>query len=80
MNKPKLVKKTSKREQHQQEIKAAMPEVQALCKKYGRSIVNSCVSRIGEYEKKSAQVEKLRREAAELERKLMTGGENAMAV
>ena len=78
--KPKLVKKSSKRDQHRDQIKAAMPEVQALCKKFGRSIVNSCVSRIGEYEKKAAQVEQLRREADALAKKLMDEGSDSIAL
>jgi hypothetical protein len=78
--KPKLVKKASKRDQHRAAIRAAMPEVQALCKKYGRSTVNSCVSRIGEYEKKQAQVEELRAEAEALEKKLMSEGEQVLAI
>lgn len=80
MNKLRTVKRASKREQHQQAIKDAMPEVRKLCERYGRSIVSGCVSRITAFEKKSAQVERLKAEAAALEKKLMDEGANAMAV
>lgn len=58
-------------EQHNETIKAAMPEVRALVRKHGRSIVRSCIERIYRYEKKAAQVEKLKAEAEGLEQKLM---------
>ena len=80
MSKVKPIKRPSKTEQHKEAIKAAMPEVRALCRKHGRSIVRSCIERIYAFEKKSAQVEKLKAEAEELERKLMTDDGSLSAV
>lgn len=71
MKKLQTAKRVSKREQHSQAVEAAMPEVRQLCQKYGRSIVRACVSRIDEYEKKSAEVERLRAEAEALEKRLL---------
>lgn len=80
MKKLQAAKRVSKREQHQNAVKAAMPEVRQLCQKHGRSIVRACVSRIDEYEKKSAQVERLRAEAEALEQKLLeSDGTQAMS-
>ena len=70
-NKVKAIKRPSKMELYNEQIKAAMPEVKALCKRHGRSTVRSCLERIYQYEKKAAQVEKLKAEAEELQRKLM---------
>lgn len=71
MAKPKLVSKPNKRQQFQQRVRAAIPEVRALCERHGTSVISSCVTRIAQYDKKMAQVEKLRAEAARLEQKLM---------
>jgi len=82
MTKPKLVSKPNKRQQFQERVRAAMPDVRALCEKHGTSVISSCVTRIAAYDKKLAQVEKLRAEAARLEQKLMAeeqGGKMANA-
>ena len=71
MNKIKTIKRPSKMQQHNEAIKNAMPEVRALVKKHGRSIVRSCIERIYAFEKKAAQIEKLKAEANALEAKLM---------
>lgn len=82
MNSAKLkaVKKVGKAQARQAALAAAMPEVRALCEKHGRSIVSSCLTRITKYEKKSAEVERLRKEAAALEQKLLSENGNAIAV
>jgi len=71
MSKIRQIRKPSKMDQHNEAIKAAMPEVRALVKKHGRSIIRSCIERIYQYEKKATQVERLKAEADALEQKLM---------
>lgn len=69
--KVRAIRRPSKMDQHRTAIKEAMPEVRALCKKHGRSIVRSCIERIYQFEKKAAQVEKLKAEAEALEKRLL---------
>lgn len=81
MNKMRVVaKKVTKAELRRNALRAAMPEVRALCDKHGRSIVLSCVTRISEYEKKAAEVERMRKEAERLEQKLLEASGQAEAV
>ncbi|MEK6281842.1 MAG: hypothetical protein AABN95_15930 [Acidobacteriota bacterium] len=72
MNTTKLsaVKRVSKAEQRRRSVAVAMPDVREICAKHGRSIVTGCLNRIAELEKKSEQIEKLRKEADALERNL----------
>jgi hypothetical protein len=72
----KAVNNASKSAARRRSMAAAMPEVQALCKKHGRATVTSCVARIAQHEKITAEVEKLRRQAAVLERRLLTESQN----
>ena len=80
MKKPTSIKRVGKAEARKRTLSAAMPEVRALCEKHGRAIVMSCVTRIAQYEKKAAQVERLRQEAAALEKKLLSENDNAIAI
>lgn len=50
--------------------KAAMPEVKRLVKKYGRSAVVNCIGKIREYEKSKDRLAALKREVAQLEKKI----------
>lgn len=47
---------------------AAMPEIKRLVKKYGRTIVASCLVNLKEHDQKLARIAALKREAAELEK------------
>lgn len=49
---------------------AAMPEVKALVKKYGRRVVGSCLTRIREAEKANKKLDAMKREVAALEKRL----------
>lgn len=60
----------SKAEQHRIAIAEAMPDVKELVKKYGITRVNSCLSKLREYDKKARQAAKLHEEAEKLEREL----------
>lgn len=73
-------KRPSKAQLRRDALRVAMPEVRTLCDKYGRSIVLSCVTRISDYEKKAAEVERLRKEAQRLEQRLLDASEQAEAV
>ena len=48
----------------------AWPEVETLVKKYGRRVVQSCITRVRNRERTSAELEKKKREVAALERVL----------
>jgi hypothetical protein len=49
---------------------AAMPEVKALVKKFGRQVIASCLTRIREAEKGTKKLEAMKREVAALEKRL----------
>lgn len=49
---------------------AAMPDVREIVKKHGLTAVNSCLSKLREFDKKARQAQKLRDEADKLEREL----------
>lgn len=49
---------------------AAMPEVKRLVKKYGRSTIANCVAKIREHEKAAQKLLTLKREVAQLEKKI----------
>lgn len=68
----KEAKKTtiSKAEQREREIGAVMPEVRELIKKHGITRVQSCLSRLREFDKTQRKADELRAKADELERKL----------
>lgn len=59
-----------KRDQQKAKRDAAMPEVKKLVKKYGRTAVSSCLSRLAEYDKATRKIAELRKQAAELEKRL----------
>lgn len=50
--------------------KAAMPEVKKLVKKYSRAAVYGCLMQIRAHDKAVQKIERLRKEAAALARKL----------
>lgn len=68
----KEAKKTtpSKAERLRQEVVAAMPEVRELVKKHGITRIQSCLTRLREYDKTQRKAEELRAKADELERGL----------
>lgn len=70
MKEVKKQKPASQSEQRRQAVLAAIPDVRELVKKHGLSVVNSCLTRLREYDKKQRQAQKLRDEADELERAL----------
>lgn len=49
---------------------AAMPEVKRLVKKFGRTPITNCLNRLHEYEKSVQHLQTLKREVANLEKKL----------
>lgn len=64
-------KKTiSKAERLRQANAEAMPEVKELVRKYSITRINSCLSKLREFEKKARQARQLRDEADKLEREL----------
>lgn len=48
----------------------AMPEVKSLIKKHGRTVVGWCMGQLRDYEKKVKQLEKIKAEAAKLEKEI----------
>lgn len=67
----KEVKKTiGRQEQHRQAVAAAMPDVRELVKKHGISLVNSCLSKLREFDKTARKATQLREEADRLEAEL----------
>lgn len=70
------VKKTvSAREKHRQAVQSAMPDVREIVKKHGLTMVNSCLSKLREFDKKARKAEQLRQEADKLEQELEGGKE-----
>ena len=63
-------KRVSKVEQLRQRNATAMPDVKEIVKKHGLTAVQSCLSKLREYEKKARHAAKLREEADALEREL----------
>jgi hypothetical protein len=61
---------TNKREQQRARRDACMPEVKRLVKKYGLATVGGCVARLREHAKAQKKLAELRREAADLEKRL----------
>jgi hypothetical protein len=49
---------------------AAMPDVREVVKKHGLTAVNSCLTKLREFDKKARQAQKLREEADKLESEL----------
>ena len=67
----KEVKKSiGKQEQHRQAVAAAMPDVRELVKKHGISLVNSCLSKLREFDKTARKAAQLREQADKLEAEL----------
>ena len=50
--------------------KQAMPEVEALVKRYSRKVISGCIARIIAKEKLAKHISYLKKEAAALEKKL----------
>lgn len=48
----------------------AMPDVKKLVSKHGRTIIIWCLNQLREYEKKTEQLQQLKREAEKLESQL----------
>lgn len=63
-------KAIGKQEQHRQAVAAAMPDVREVVKKHGLSLVNSCLTRLREYDKTARKASQLREQADKLEREL----------
>lgn len=63
-------KTTGKAERHRQAVTMAMPDVRELVKKHGLTMVQSCLTRLREYDKTQRKAEELRAKADELERGL----------
>ncbi len=63
-------RRVTKREQQRQAQAAAMPEVKALVRLYGRSAIAVCLSKLKEYEKSRSRLAALKEEVALLEKKL----------
>lgn len=59
-----------KQQDHKARRDAAMPEVKRLVKKFGRSVVSGCLARIRDYEKSQKRLADLKREMAQLEKRL----------
>ena len=68
-------KQVSKAEQRRQLVISAMPDVRDLVKKHGLSVINSCLGRLREYDKKQRAAQRLREEADKLERELEGGND-----
>ena len=68
----KAVKSTNinKREQHRLAMQSAMPDVREVVKKHGLTMVNSCLSKLREFDKKARKADELRLQAEALEREL----------
>jgi coenzyme F420-reducing hydrogenase gamma subunit len=48
----------------------AMPEVQKIVQKYGRSTIYGCIMRMADYDKKLHKIEEAKKELAALEKQL----------
>lgn len=64
------IKKMNKVELRRAAAQAAMPDVKKLVKKFGRTAVSSCMTRIVAAEKASKKLLAMKREVAEFESKL----------
>jgi hypothetical protein len=60
----------SKAERLRQANMEAMPDVKELVKKHGITRIQSCLSKLREFDKKARQAQQLREEADKLEREL----------
>lgn len=63
-------KQISAREKHRQAVQSAMPDVREVVKKHGLTMVNSCLLKLREFDKKARKAEQLRQEADKLEQEL----------
>ncbi len=48
----------------------AMPEVKKLVKRFGRSVVSGCLTRLADYDKKMKQLSEAKKAVANLEKEL----------
>lgn len=64
------IKRMNKAELRRAAASAAMPDVKKLVKKYGRTAVSSCMTKIVAAEKASRKLAAMKREVAEFESKL----------
>lgn len=64
--------KLNKRDQQRERAKAAMPEVQKLVKKYGRTAVANCLNKIHQRDREAAKLNALKKQVDEMERGLRT--------
>lgn len=62
--------KVSVAQQRKQDKQQAMPKVKALVKQYGRSVVQSCINELRDYERTLREIKEKKAELAELERKV----------
>ena len=60
----------SQAEQRRRANTAAMPDVREVVKKHGLTAVNSCLTKLREFDKKARQAQRLRNEADKLEQEL----------
>lgn len=64
--------KPTKREQQQQQARAAMPDVLKLVKKYGRTAVTNCLNKLQKRDREAAKLNALKKQVDEMERGLRT--------
>lgn len=64
------MKKSSKRQDRKALVRATVPEVEKLVKKYSLSIINACVGHLKLLEKQSNKIKKLEAEANQLKRQM----------
>lgn len=64
------LKKVNKVEQRHHLKELAMPEVKILVKRFGRSIVSSCLMTLADYDKKVIEFETAKMEVEKLEQEL----------
>ena len=62
--------KPNKRDQQRAQARAAMPDVQRLVKKYGRTAVANCLNKIRMRDKQAEKLTKLKKQVDEMERGL----------
>jgi hypothetical protein len=60
----------NKRDEQRTKREKAMPEVKRLVKLYGLSVVGGCLSRLRDVDKNRRRLMAMKREVAELERRL----------
>ena len=70
INKQNKMKKTNKQEQRKEQRDNAMPSVKQLVKRYGRSIVQSCLNQLADYEKKLRLLATAKKEVERLEKEI----------